>query len=115
MTGVSESEISAHLERVKPDLVFVSAGTPCQQLSALSTDQSGLDGDQSGKFWDFVRVLTLISELLSQARVAVPLFFLFENVVMKDCWLRPIEAALGHECVVIDAANFSLPPDVEKW
>eukprot|EP00972_Heterocapsa_arctica_P026249 3863725-Heterocapsa_arctica.AAC.1 len=47
---------------------------------------------------------------------------------MKDCWLRRIEVALGHECVVIDAAsfgwhhrrrvwvaNFSLPPDVAKW
>jgi hypothetical protein len=113
MTAISRSELAAHLVRVRPDLVLFSAGAPCQQPSELSAN-TVLD-KQFNKFCDLVHILKFVSELLSQADPAIPLFFLFENVVTKDCWTAPREAALGYDRVIVDAATFGWHHRRREW
>jgi len=55
----------------KIDLLF--GGSPCQDLSKAKTDGEGLNGDRSGLFWEYVRLL----------KETNPKYFLLENVVMK--------------------------------
>lgn len=45
-------------------------GSPCQDLSIAKTDRKGLDGDRSGLFWEYVRIL----------REVKPKWFVLENV-----------------------------------
>lgn len=45
-------------------------GSPCQDLSIAKKNRKGLDGDRSGLFWEYVRIL----------KEAKPKYFILENV-----------------------------------
>ena len=40
-----------------PKIDLLIAGSPCQDLSIAKKDRKGLDGDRSGLFWEFIRIL----------------------------------------------------------
>jgi DNA-methyltransferase (dcm) len=73
-------------------------GSPCQDLSIAKKDRKGLDGDRSGLFWEYVRIL----------REVKPKWFLLENVASmpkKDKDI--ITAELGVEPVLFNASLVS--------
>lgn len=67
-------------------------GSPCQNLS-FAGDRTGLKGEQSRLFWEFVRAKKEIE----------PKWFLFENTPMSKDNEEIISEALGCQPVVIDA------------
>ena len=71
-------------------------GSPCQNLS-FAGDRTGLQGEQSKLFFEFVRAL----------KEAEPKYFLFENTPMKEADRNTITKELGCEPVVIDASLVS--------
>jgi len=75
----------------KIDLLF--GGSPCQDLSRAKTDGDGLNGERSGLFWEFVRLL----------KETKPKYFLLENVVMKKEWADIISNELGVEPIEINS------------
>lgn len=73
-------------------------GSPCQDLSIAKTDRKGLDGDRSGLFWEYVRIL----------REVKPKWFVLENVASMSKTDRDIiTREMGVEPVMIDAALVS--------
>lgn len=73
-------------------------GSPCQDLSIAKKERKGLDGDRSGLFWEYVRIL----------REVKPTWFILENVASmpkKDKDI--ITAELGVEPVMFDASLVS--------
>ena len=62
------------------EIDLVIGGSPCQDLSSYKYDRgevTGLNGEKSGLFYDFVRILKYIK----------PKYFLLENVAsMEDKW-----------------------------
>lgn len=70
---------------------IVMGGSPCQSFS-VAGERSGFDG-KSGLFWNFPRLIEEIN----------PLFFLLENVVMKDKWIHIISDALGVDPIFINS------------
>jgi DNA (cytosine-5)-methyltransferase 3A len=73
-------------------------GSPCQDLSIAKKDRKGLEGDRSGLFWEYVRIL----------REVKPKWFVLENVASmpkKDKDI--ITAEMGVEPVMFNAALFS--------
>ena len=52
-----------------PDFDILTAGTPCQDLSVAGR-REGLDGDRSGLFFSFIRIL----------KEKQPRYFIWENV-----------------------------------
>jgi len=126
MFGITADMIRSRIIEANVDFVFCAGGTPCHQFSRLAGNAPGLDGTESGTLWEFLRVLGLFAKVC--AELLLPFYFLFENVVMKHTFLKEIEAALGFEAVVIDAAffgwahrrrvwisNFDPPPSVQQW
>jgi len=67
------------------DVDLLIAGTPCQDLSNAKPDGKGLDGEKSGLFYHFVRILKEID----------PKYFFLENVKMKQEWEDIITNLLG--------------------
>ena len=104
LRNLTADSITEFISLYKPDFIFVSAGTPCKQLSVAAVDQAGLHGRDSRLFWDFRDVLVAASYAGSKAKL--PCFFLWENVIMRDQWLLQAEAALGFQAVLVDAAYF---------
>lgn len=92
-------------------------GSPCQDLSIAKKERKGLEGDRSGLFWEYVRIL----------REVKPKWFVLENVAsMRKQDKETITAEMGVEPVLFDAAlisaqsrkrlfwtniPFTLPPD----
>lgn len=73
-------------------------GSPCQDLSIAKANRRGLDGDKSGLFWKYVRIL----------REAKPKYFVLENVnSMPKKDKATITEALRVEPIMIDAALVS--------
>jgi DNA (cytosine-5)-methyltransferase 3A len=73
-------------------------GSPCQDLSIAKKERKGLDGDRSGLFWEYVRIL----------REVKPAWFLLENVASMPKKDRDIiTAELGIEPVMFDASLVS--------
>lgn len=73
-------------------------GSPCQDLSIAKKDRKGLDGDRSGLFWEYVRIL----------RETKPKYFILENVAsmpQKDKDI--ISQTLGVQPVMINASLVS--------
>lgn len=70
---------------------IVIGGSPCQSFSGAG-ERSGFDG-KSGLFWHFPRLIDEID----------PLYFLLENVVMKDKWIHTISDAMGIEPIFINS------------
>ena len=72
-------------------------GSPCQDLS-IAGKRKGLDGERSGLFWEYVRVLKEVQ----------PKYFVLENVASMNIASRDIiSKELGVEPIMIDAALVS--------
>jgi DNA-cytosine methyltransferase len=52
------------------DIDLIIGGSPCQDLSIAKKDRRGLDGERSGLFWEYVRILKEVK----------PKYFILENV-----------------------------------
>lgn len=73
-------------------------GSPCQDLSIAKKDRKGLDGERSGLFWEFVRILD----------EEKPKYFILENVnSMPKEAKELITKTLGVEPIMINAALVS--------
>lgn len=73
---------------------LICAGSPCTQLSAInSKDRSGLDGEESSLFYEFIRI---IKEIRAARTTNKPLQVLLENVwSMKNSEKEKITTALS--------------------
>ena len=76
-----------------PKIDLLIGGSPCQDLSKAKTNGKGLDGNSSGLFWEYVRLI----------KECKPTFFLLENVVMKKEWYDIISNELGVEPIEINS------------
>ena len=73
-------------------------GSPCQDLSITKKDRKGLDGERSGLFWEYVRILKEVK----------PKYFILENVAsMPKEAKQIITDTLGVEPIMINAALVS--------
>lgn len=73
-------------------------GSPCQDLSIAKKDRKGLEGDRSGLFWEYVRVL----------REVKPTWFVLENVAsMPKADRDIITKTLEVEPILINASLVS--------
>ena len=73
-------------------------GSPCQDLSIAKNGRKGLDGERSGLFWEYVRIL----------KEAKPKWFVLENVNSMPKEAKAIiTQTLGVEPIMIDAALVS--------
>ncbi len=69
-------------------------GSPCQDLSIAKANRKGLDGERSGLFWEYARLV----------RVLRPRYFILENVAsMPEEAKRTITMTLGVAPIMIDA------------
>jgi len=73
-------------------------GSPCQDLSIAKKNRKGLDGERSGLFWEYVRILKEVN----------PKYFILENVNSMPKEAKAIiTEALGVEPIMINAALVS--------
>ena len=73
-------------------------GSPCQDLSIAKKDRKGLDGERSGLFWEYVRILKEVK----------PKYFILENVnSMPKEAKQIITETLGVEPIMINATLVS--------
>lgn len=80
------------------DIDLLIGGSPCQDLSIAKKDRKGLDGERSGLFWEYVRILQEVK----------PKYFILENVAsMPKEAKQIISEALGVEPVMINASLVS--------
>lgn len=80
------------------DIDLLIGGSPCQDLSIAKKDRKGLDGERSGLFWEYVRIL----------REVKPKWFILENVAsMPKEAKETITKELGVEPIMINAALVS--------
>lgn len=80
------------------DIDLLIGGSPCQDLSIAKRNRKGLDGERSGLFWEYVRILKEVK----------PKYFILENVAS----MRPedrdiISKTLGVEPVMFNASLVS--------
>jgi len=87
---------------------LVVGGFPCKNLSSIASltkNRSGLEGKQSGLFWEHLRVLELV-------RMSCPgVHFIIENnASMKHEWRDVITRELGPGCICtrIDARDYGV-------
>ena len=81
-----------------PEIDLLIGGSPCQDLSLASHSKSGLGGERSGLFFEYLRLLRYIK----------PKYFLLENVASMSklsCWT--ISQYLGVEPIEIDSSLLS--------
>lgn len=80
------------------NLDLLIGGSPCQDLSIAKKDRKGLDGERSGLFWEYVRILNEVK----------PKYFILENVAsMPKEAKQIISETLGVEAVMINASLVS--------
>lgn len=78
-----------------PKIDLLIGGSPCQDLSVAKSDRKGLDGDRSGLFWEYIRLLEELK----------PKYFLLENVYsMSKESMRIISKAIGCSPIMINSA-----------
>jgi len=81
-----------------PKVDLLIGGSPCQDLSIAKKDRKGLEGDRSGLFWEYVRILRLLK----------PKWFILENVnSMPKADRDIITREMGVQPVMIDASLVS--------
>ena len=80
-----------------PKIDLLIGGSPCQDFSRANKTKKGLDGDKSGLFWEYVRLL----------KETKPTYFLLENVKMKKEWQDIISEELGVKPVRINSSLVS--------
>ena len=92
---ITNDEIQVDFEN-KIDLLI--GGSPCQDLSIAKKDRKGLDGERSGLFWEYVRILNEVK----------PKYFILENVASMPKEAKAIiTEALGVEPIMINASLVS--------
>lgn len=80
------------------DIDLLIGGSPCQDLSIAKKDRKGLDGERSGLFWEYVRILKEVK----------PKYFILENVASMPKEAKAIiTEALGVEPIMINAVLVS--------
>lgn len=80
------------------DVDLLIGGSPCQDLSIAKKDRKGLDGERSGLFWEYVRILKEVK----------PKYFILENVnSMPKEAKELITKTLGVEPSMINASLVS--------
>ena len=80
------------------DIDLLIGGSPCQDLSIAKKDRKGLDGERSGLFWEYVRIL----------REVKPKYFILENVASMPKEAKEIiTRELGVEPIMINASLVS--------
>ncbi len=73
-------------------------GSPCQDLSIAKKNRKGLDGERSGLFWEYVRILKEVK----------PKYFILENVNSMPKEAKAIiTETLGVEPIMINASLVS--------
>ena len=81
-----------------PKIDLLIGGSPCQDLSIAKAGRKGLDGERSGLFWHYVRLL----------RTCKPKYFLLENVASMSKENRDkITEVLVVEPIMINSALVS--------
>lgn len=89
-------KINTHSCTANIDLLI--GGSPCQDLSIAKKDRKGLDGERSGLFWEYVRIL----------REVKPKYFILENVASMPKEAKEIiTRELGVEPIMINASLVS--------
>ena len=88
LLGITTDTIEQLIKKHRCDLVFLSGGTPCKQLSRAAHDQSGLDGKDSKLFWAFSD--SDPERLRSSQKGAHLLFLSLGNVPMEELWLKQV-------------------------
>lgn len=77
---------------------LIIGGSPCQDLSIAKANRKGLDGERSGLFWEYVRILNEVK----------PKYFILENVAsMSKESSDIISKELGVQPIEINASIFS--------
>lgn len=90
----SVTELKAYTEPF--DLLI--GGSPCQDLSIAKANRKGLDGERSGLFWEYVRIL----------KENEPTYFILENVASMPKEAKYlITETLGVEPIMINASLVS--------
>lgn len=85
-----------HFIETKIDLLI--GGSPCQDLSIAKKNRKGLDGERSGLFWEYVRILKEVK----------PKYFILEDVASMPKEAKAIiTEALGVEPIMINASLVS--------
>ena len=80
------------------DIDLLIGGSPCQDLSIAKKDRKGLDGERSGLFWEYVRILKEVE----------PKYFILENVASMPKEAKDlITKEMGVEPIMIDASLVS--------
>lgn len=78
-------------------LDYLCGGSPCQDLSIAKKDRKGLDGERSGLFWEYARIL----------REVKPKYFILENVASMPAQDKDvITRELGVTPILLDAKDF---------
>jgi len=81
-----------------PKVDLLIGGSPCQDLSISKKNRKGLEGERSGLFWEYVRILKLLN----------PRYFILENVAsMPKADRDIITREMGVEPIMIDASLVS--------
>ena len=89
-------DLSANMIPEPIDLLI--GGSPCQDLSIAKKDRKGLEGERSGLFWEFVRIMNEVK----------PKYFILENVAsmpQKDKDI--ITGIMGCEPIMFNASLVS--------
>lgn len=82
----------------KWDIDLLIGGSPCQDLSIAKKNRKGLDGEKSGLFWEYVRILKEVK----------PKYFVLENVNSMPKEAKAIiTEVLGVEPIMINASLVS--------
>lgn len=78
---------------------LIIGGSPCQDLSIAKKNRKGLDGERSGLFWEYVRVLNEVN----------PKYFILENVnsMPKEAKQMITDTLWGIEPIMINASLVS--------
>lgn len=80
------------------DIDLLIGGSPCQDLSIAKKNRKGLDGERSGLFWEYVRILHEVK----------PKYFILENVASMPKEAKDIiSEALGVQPIMINASLVS--------
>lgn len=96
-------DIQSHLIQ---NIDLLIGGSPCQDLSIAKKNRKGLDGERSGLFWEYVRIL----------REVKPKWFILENVnSMPKEAKEVITKELGVEPIMINAALVSAQNRKRLW
>jgi DNA (cytosine-5)-methyltransferase 3A len=86
------------LHEVPQPIDLLVGGSPCQDLSIAKKGRKGLDGDRSGLFWEYVRLLKDLK----------PKWFILENVAsMPKADKDIITREMGVEPIMINASLVS--------